>query len=595
MGYGVSSFIIKWVNFLTLGVSFCVLGLGIWLSTKHGDCDEFLTAPVIIVGIFVFLISLLGFVGSWKDIAWLLWIYLVIMFFLLAGLALFTAFAFVITNEGAGRAISGQGFEEYRLADYSGYIRKLFNNHQIWKHLRACLLNPDYCAEIGRTYSSVADLKSGQLNSIQSGCCRPPSECKFPMINATYYDLSSRYVQTNSSSVSIGKSNVTGISGNTSSFLGFNPVQPTPPYGVTPTVFTPLAPWGTTPQDEPPPPGATPDEPPPPAGATPDEPPPPAGATPDEPPPPGATPDEPPPPAGATPDEPPPPAGATPDEPPPPAGATPDEPPPPAGSTPDEPPPPAGSTPPDEPPPPAGATPDEPPPPAGATPDEPPPPAGATPDEPPPPAGATPDEPPPPAGATPDEPPPPAGATPDEPPPPAGATPDEPPPPAGATPDEPPPPAGSTPPDEPPPPPDSTPPDEPPPAGATPAAPVVKFAAVSGSRQPPRAQLKVRRVKTINVSSTLVQHDAAPSPIKHYDDPDCVIYQNDPDTMCFECDSCKAGVAQFIKKDWRLVAIINIAVLLFLVALYTVGCCARRNASRAQYSKEARLRNHSRY
>ncbi|BBN14256.1 hypothetical protein Mp_6g10130 [Marchantia polymorpha subsp. ruderalis] len=414
MGYGVSSFIIKWVNFLTLGVSFCVLGLGIWLSTKHGDCDEFLTAPVIIVGIFVFLISLLGFVGSWKDIAWLLWIVLLFSQHLHAETDsvrnLTSVCSFVITNEGAGRAISGQGFEEYRLADYSGYIRKLFNNHQIWKHLRACLLNPDYCAEIGRTYSSVADLKSGQLNSIQSGCCRPPSECKFPMINATYYDLSSRYVQTNSSSVSIGKSNVTGIS----------------------------APWGTTPQDEPPPPGATPDEPPPPA---------------------------------------------------------------------------------------------------------------------------------------------------DEPPPPAGATPDEPPPPAGATPDEPPPPAGSTPPDEPPPPPDSTPPDEPPPAGATPAAPVVKFAAVSGSRQPPRAQLKVRRVKTINVSSTLVQHDAAPSPIKHYDDPDCVIYQNDPDTMCFECDSCKAGVAQFIKKDWRLVAIINIAVLLFLVALYTVGCCARRNASRAQYSK----------
>ncbi|CAM0958028.1 unnamed protein product [Alopecurus aequalis] len=63
-------------------------------------------------------------------------------------------------------------------------------------------------------------------------------------------------------------------------------------------------------------------------------------------------------------------------------------------------------------------------------------------------------------------------------------------------------------------------------------------------------------------------------------DPDCIKWNNDQQTLCFGCDSCKAGVLAGIKKSWRKVAIINIVVLIILVIVYVAGCAAFRNAKR---------------
>jgi|UniRef100_A0ACD5ZP29 uncharacterized membrane protein len=63
-------------------------------------------------------------------------------------------------------------------------------------------------------------------------------------------------------------------------------------------------------------------------------------------------------------------------------------------------------------------------------------------------------------------------------------------------------------------------------------------------------------------------------------DPDCYKWSNDQQTLCFGCDSCKAGVLAGIKKSWRKVAIINIVVLIILVIVYVAGCAAFRNAKR---------------
>jgi len=61
---------------------------------------------------------------------------------------------------------------------------------------------------------------------------------------------------------------------------------------------------------------------------------------------------------------------------------------------------------------------------------------------------------------------------------------------------------------------------------------------------------------------------------------DCSAWNNDPSTLCYGCQSCKAGVLANIKKDWKKVAIINIVVLVFLIMVYSVGCCAFRNIRR---------------
>ncbi|KAG6788348.1 hypothetical protein POTOM_004413 [Populus tomentosa] len=62
---------------------------------------------------------------------------------------------------------------------------------------------------------------------------------------------------------------------------------------------------------------------------------------------------------------------------------------------------------------------------------------------------------------------------------------------------------------------------------------------------------------------------------------DCKLYKNSRATKCYNCDSCKAGVAQYMKTEWRLVAIFNVVLFVVLSMIYFVGCCARRSAARS--------------
>lgn len=66
---------------------------------------------------------------------------------------------------------------------------------------------------------------------------------------------------------------------------------------------------------------------------------------------------------------------------------------------------------------------------------------------------------------------------------------------------------------------------------------------------------------------------------------DCGAYKTDSATLCYKCDSCKAGVLQNITKDWRKVAIVNVVMLVFFIIVYSVGCCAFRNVKNDGYRK----------
>lgn len=61
---------------------------------------------------------------------------------------------------------------------------------------------------------------------------------------------------------------------------------------------------------------------------------------------------------------------------------------------------------------------------------------------------------------------------------------------------------------------------------------------------------------------------------------DCNTWNNDQSTLCYDCQSCKAGVLANIKRDWKKVAIVNIIFLIFLIIVYSIGCCAFRNNRR---------------
>ncbi|XP_050250175.1 tetraspanin-5 isoform X6 [Quercus robur] len=65
-------------------------------------------------------------------------------------------------------------------------------------------------------------------------------------------------------------------------------------------------------------------------------------------------------------------------------------------------------------------------------------------------------------------------------------------------------------------------------------------------------------------------------------DPDCYHWNNAPDLLCYECDSCKAGVLENVRRDWHKLSVLNIVMLVFLIGIYSIGCCAFRNTKRAE-------------
>lgn len=63
---------------------------------------------------------------------------------------------------------------------------------------------------------------------------------------------------------------------------------------------------------------------------------------------------------------------------------------------------------------------------------------------------------------------------------------------------------------------------------------------------------------------------------------DCPLWSNNQTELCFGCESCKAGVLQNVKEEWKIVAIINIIAFVVIFTVYSVGCCAYRQTRRDQ-------------
>ncbi|XP_051129244.1 tetraspanin-10 [Andrographis paniculata] len=189
-GGGTSTFVIRWINFLTSLLAMGVVGFGVWMSTHHDNCRKSLTLPVICLGAVIFLVSIIGFLGAWKNNTILLWIYLVFLCVILIAILVFTVLAFIVTNNGSGHDIAGLRYKEYELNDYSSWFLKQLNNSHNWNHLKSCLVKSEDCNNLSKNYKTLKQFKLAKLSPIEAGCCRPPSECGYPAVNASHYDLS---------------------------------------------------------------------------------------------------------------------------------------------------------------------------------------------------------------------------------------------------------------------------------------------------------------------------------------------------------------------------------------------------------------------
>ncbi|CAN1228477.1 TET8 [Linum grandiflorum] len=176
--FRLSNNLIGILNFITFLLSVPIIWAGVWLR-HHGssECDRFLDTPLIVLGVFLMLVSIAGLVGACCKNSCLLWIYLVVMFLLIVLLFCFTIFAFVVTNQGAGKVLSNRGYKEYELGDYSNWLRKRVTSEKNWGKIRSCLIEAKVCSKFNQ--STDQNLCAFAVFEFQSGCCKPSDECGY--------------------------------------------------------------------------------------------------------------------------------------------------------------------------------------------------------------------------------------------------------------------------------------------------------------------------------------------------------------------------------------------------------------------------------
>ncbi|KAJ9188904.1 hypothetical protein P3X46_000258 [Hevea brasiliensis] len=186
-----SNHLIGLLNFLTFLLSIPILGGGIWLSSRanNTDCLKFLQWPLIVIGVSIMVISLAGFAGACYRNTFLMWLYLFVMFFIIAALIGFIIFAYAVTDKGSGRPVTNRGYLDYYLQDYSGWLEERVASDSYWSKISSCIRDSKICAKMGVTINGVPETADmfyqRKLSPIQSGCCKPPTDCGFTYVNET--------------------------------------------------------------------------------------------------------------------------------------------------------------------------------------------------------------------------------------------------------------------------------------------------------------------------------------------------------------------------------------------------------------------------
>lgn len=174
-----SNTLITILNSLTLALSLLLIGHSLWLTIHHDTlCQRVIQKPLLYLGLALFVVSLLGIIGSCCGVSFLLTLYLIVMFALILGLIAFTLFTLLVTNKGVGKSLSGRGYKEHKLGDYSNWLKKYVVNGNNWDKIKSCLVDVSVCsgytnATTGSTNHPLAELQvnfsvSNLLNFVTS-------------------------------------------------------------------------------------------------------------------------------------------------------------------------------------------------------------------------------------------------------------------------------------------------------------------------------------------------------------------------------------------------------------------------------------------
>lgn len=163
-----SNNVIGAINFVAMLLSIPIIGAGIWLATEQDNsCVKILQWPVIILGILILIVALAGFIGGFWRIPWLLVFYLVAMLVLIVLLVVLVVFVYMVTIRGSGHIEPSRAYLEYRLDDFSGWLRRRVQRSYKWDRIRSCLSSTSMCAELNQSYRMAQDFFNAHLTPLQ--------------------------------------------------------------------------------------------------------------------------------------------------------------------------------------------------------------------------------------------------------------------------------------------------------------------------------------------------------------------------------------------------------------------------------------------
>jgi len=163
-----SNNVIGAINFVALLLSIPIIAAGIWLTTEPADsCVKVLQWPVIILGVLILVVAIAGCVGAFWRMPSLLVFYLVAMFVLIVLLVSLVVFTYAVTLRGHGNIEPNRSYLEYRIDDFSLWLRRRVRSSNRWDNVRRCLMSSNICAELDQRYRTPQDFFNAHLTPIQ--------------------------------------------------------------------------------------------------------------------------------------------------------------------------------------------------------------------------------------------------------------------------------------------------------------------------------------------------------------------------------------------------------------------------------------------
>ncbi|CAN4086198.1 unnamed protein product [Withania somnifera] len=172
-------FTMTFLNCVNIVVSSAMIGFSIWLRFTNSAtlCEKVWVKPLLIVGIFALVYSVIGLVASLSRLKFFLWLYMISSFLFHLGLLCLTVFSILVTNRNVSRGLFGRG---------GGYSHYLLQNYVVnAEQIKSCVADYQSCQFIPT--GKGIDFYKYNLSNIQSSCCKPPTYCGLKFQNATHW------------------------------------------------------------------------------------------------------------------------------------------------------------------------------------------------------------------------------------------------------------------------------------------------------------------------------------------------------------------------------------------------------------------------